>query len=261
MVKQRHHTPQFPAGPFRTIGTCGWQSEVIFPLPLCPPSTCHAARHRRIFSFLRDPVHPSQRCRQLSRLRVHRFRPVLRSALPHGDASGVHRAPGLAPCPRHVRRLSRWGWRGLVCPLQVVRRTAGRQDGAEHLSPPHRDAGSQSASPAGNLRAVSLAQEVLGSAIKGYQSLFQRRAEHSAAAADADQDRRWRCECRPGKWNSLAHEHRQHHHLLIRSQAAEHTLRADSECEGRGDRVFRPRCQARRNRQNEQPSHGLRRLP
>ena len=83
-----------------------------------------------------------------------------------------------------------------------------------------------------NLRAVSLAEEVLGSAIKGYQSLCQRRAEHSAAVAVADQNRRRRSQCRPGQRNSLAHEHRQHHYLRLRSQAAEHTLRAIQDVKG-----------------------------
>jgi hypothetical protein len=41
---------------------------------------------------------------------------------------------------------------------------------------------------------VSLAEEVLGSAIEGHRSLRQRRAEHSAAVAVADQNRRRRCQ-------------------------------------------------------------------
>ena|ERR1035437_1505280 len=47
-VKQRHHIPRFPAVPLRTIPWSGWQSEVMFPLLLCPPSTCHAGWHRRL---------------------------------------------------------------------------------------------------------------------------------------------------------------------------------------------------------------------
>ncbi len=125
--------------------------------------------------------------------------------------------------------------RRLVREVEAVGRAPGVLHGDGHLSTADSNPGAQSASCTANLRAVPLAEEILGRAAEDLHPLRHRRAEHAARDSSADQDRRWRSFAGTGgRRHSLAHEHRQQDHVLChRRTATDHSLGAS----GRRSRV------------------------
>src|SRR6185437_8752851 len=98
---------------------------------------------------------------------------ILRTDLPGRYAPGVHRVSVVIARARGLRRVPRRNRCNVVCEVQDVRFAAGVCHRAGYLSAPNPNAGPQSASRTTDLRAVSLAEEILRSAAQSFYALFE----------------------------------------------------------------------------------------
>ena len=114
---------------------------VLASLPQAGSEQAFATQHRGIRPELRRDLLADQRRRQLQSVRVHRLGSVLRPAMSHRHASGIHRLPGFAARARGLRGLPRRLGRKLVCEVEALGRAPGLLHRHGNVPAPDSDAG------------------------------------------------------------------------------------------------------------------------